>query len=292
MLLTIYTPTFNRCNLLPRVYRSLCAQTCKEFEWLIIDDGSTDCSRNLVNSWISENLISIKYVYKENGGVHTARDLAFELVDSELVWGVDSDDWLEESAVENVLNLWKTKGENDYCGIFAPIANFRNGCVDDSYPQIDAVSFQDLCYKHHFHGDQDIIIRSDIVKKLKKFPVYENEKLVSESYKWIQLPNLPFLICPKTLKFFEYRDDGYTQNVRKNYFRNLHGYRDMYSMHIDKCRFRRVRIKSAIKFCIAQFFLREVKFWKKTNNPYLVAACCPISVFLFLYLSIKWRRYR
>ena len=117
-LITIYTPTYNRKNLLPRLYDSLCNQTCKNFIWLVVDDGSSDGTGALINLWKQSSPFQIEYVYKENGGVHTAREIAFEIAKTELLWGVDSDDWLINDAVEKVQTLWNKK-KGTYLGIFA-----------------------------------------------------------------------------------------------------------------------------------------------------------------------------
>lgn len=78
--LTVFTPTFNRAYCLHQVYNSLCSQTVQDFEWLVIDDGSTDETQELVATWIAENRITIKYCYKENGGMHTGHNKAYELI--------------------------------------------------------------------------------------------------------------------------------------------------------------------------------------------------------------------
>ena len=76
--ITIFTPTYNRAHTLVRTYNSLCQQTCKDFEWLIIDDGSTDNTYEIVQEWIEESDFKIRYIYKENGGKHTALNVAFK----------------------------------------------------------------------------------------------------------------------------------------------------------------------------------------------------------------------
>ena len=74
--LTVFTPAFNRAHTLVRTYESLCRQTCQDFCWLVVDDGSTDNTRQLVEGWIEEGRIPVRYIYKENGGLHTAYNLS------------------------------------------------------------------------------------------------------------------------------------------------------------------------------------------------------------------------
>ena len=92
--LTVFTPTYNRAHTLPRLYNSLVRQSCQDFKWLIIDDGSSDNTRILVDTWRNEqNGFDIVYNYKKNGGMHTAHNRAYELIDTELNVCIDSDDF-------------------------------------------------------------------------------------------------------------------------------------------------------------------------------------------------------
>ncbi len=104
--LTVFTPTYNRAHLLPRVYESLCCQSCQDFEWLVIDDGSTDATRELVQGWINEGRIRIQYHWKENGGLYTGYNAAYKLAEGELCVCIDSDDWMPADAVEIIRNTW------------------------------------------------------------------------------------------------------------------------------------------------------------------------------------------
>lgn len=107
--LTIFTPTYNRSNLLLHLYKSLCEQINKDFLWLIIDDGSKDNTKELVDTWKKENKIKIQYIYQKNSGKHVAHNKAVELCNTELFVCVDSDDILTNNAVEIIINYW----END-----------------------------------------------------------------------------------------------------------------------------------------------------------------------------------
>ena len=99
--ITILTPTYNRAHLLPDLYQSLCRQTCQLFDWLIIDDGSTDNTEALVNRWISESHpFCIRYVKKENGGKNRAINDGVKLINSLFTMIVDSDDYLTDDSIE------------------------------------------------------------------------------------------------------------------------------------------------------------------------------------------------
>lgn len=125
---TVYTPTFNRANTLPRVYDSLKNQSYKDFIWLIIDDGSTDNTKELVNTWISEALIEIRYMYKTYGGKYTAMELAHRSVTTKYVICLNSDDVLLPDAIETFYNQWKLVEEE---GLEEEIAEIRAFSVDN-----------------------------------------------------------------------------------------------------------------------------------------------------------------
>src|SRR5699024_7599204 len=106
MTLTIFTPTYNRAYILPKLYNSLVEQSNKDFVWLIVDDGSTDNTKKLVFTWIRENKISIKYYYQKNQGKSIAHNKGVKETDTELFSCVDSDDYLTKDCVEVVMNTW------------------------------------------------------------------------------------------------------------------------------------------------------------------------------------------
>lgn len=107
-LITIFTPAYNRAYSLHLCYESMLRQENKNFKWLIVDDGSTDNTKELVEEWIQkDNGFEIQYVYKKNGGMHTAHNTAYELIDTELNVCIDSDDYLADGAIEKIVNFGK-----------------------------------------------------------------------------------------------------------------------------------------------------------------------------------------
>ena len=118
IILTIFTPAYNRAHTLPRTYESLCRQSCKDFIWLIVDDGSADNTVELVHDWQSrDNGFTIQYIYKENGGMHTAHNVAYANIHTELNTCIDSDDMLADGAVEKILRKWAEVKDKGYAGI-------------------------------------------------------------------------------------------------------------------------------------------------------------------------------
>ena len=125
--ITVFTPTYNRAYCLYKCYESMKRQTSKDFEWLIIDDGSSDRTGELVKGWIKEeNSFPIRYIYKKNGGMHTAYNVAYENIDTELAMNIDSDDYLTDTAIEDILNFWKKNKKENVGGIYA-LDQYENG---------------------------------------------------------------------------------------------------------------------------------------------------------------------
>ena len=116
--LTIFTPAYNRARTLPRTYESLLRQTCKDFEWLVIDDGSTDGTRELVEDWIKEKKIPIRYIHQKNQGMHGAHNTAYRNISTELNTCIDSDDYMPDDAVEKIVRFWERYGSDKcrHCG--------------------------------------------------------------------------------------------------------------------------------------------------------------------------------
>ena len=119
-ILTIITPSYNRAHTLPKVYESLKKQTSKNFIWLVVDDGSTDDTENLIKGIIEESFIEVKYIKKQNGGKGSAINIGLDNLHTELVTCLDSDDLLYQTAVENIIQHYeRIKNDKKCCGIIA-----------------------------------------------------------------------------------------------------------------------------------------------------------------------------
>ena len=122
--LTVFTPAYNRDYSIHLCYESLCRQTSKDFVWLVVDDGSTDNTAQLIKEWqAKDNGFPINYVYKENGGMHTAHNTAYENMDTELSVCIDSDDYMTDDAVEKIVDCWEKHRDEKYAGIIAARVN-------------------------------------------------------------------------------------------------------------------------------------------------------------------------
>lgn len=224
--LTICTPTFNRAYILPKLYDSLNNQSCSSFEWLIIDDGSSDNTEEIVSSWLKkENNFPIRYYKKPNGGKCSAINYGLDLSQGELFLVIDSDDTVTHNAVEIVINLEKTiNNKEQFCGVA-----FNLGLTKDNTPNKtfnDEYKDGSLLERYtEFDGERAFAFYTEVHKKY-KYPVFENEKFMTEAVVWNRIANDGYkmrfsndIIC-----IYEYRDDGLTKAGNSIFINNPHGY--------------------------------------------------------------------
>lgn len=186
--ITILTPTYNRKKNLKKLYASLCEQTEKSFCWLVVDDGSADGTREQVRLWEKGADFPIRYLYKENGGKHTALNVGIGLIETELVFIVDSDDWLPENAIEIILKYHEKYRETEgLCG-YSFLRFYPDGRVNDAfYPQDEWIdTYINARINAGIAGDKAEVFFTDVLRQY-PFPVYEGEKFVPEDLIWVQM---------------------------------------------------------------------------------------------------------
>ena len=184
MNIAILTPTYNRAHTLNRCFESLCNQTCKEFIWVIIDDGSTDNTKEVINEFLEESPFEIIYKYKENGGKHTALNVGVDIIDTELTFIVDSDDILTPDAIETIYENWKKIKSKNLCGISFLRGYSKDKVIGSLFPKNNTIyNGIDIQFRYNVKGDKAEVWRTDLLKKF-KFPVYGDEKFLGENIVW------------------------------------------------------------------------------------------------------------
>lgn len=219
MKITVFTPTYNRANLLTNLYNSLIKQNFKSFEWLIVDDGSKDNTEEVVNTFIKENKINIRYIKKDNGGKHTAINLGVDNAQGELFWIVDSDDYIIKDSLKYLWKKWsEIENKNKFAGL-SGLRGYDNGNVigtkvDNEYIDTDALSYR---YKYRILGDKAEVYRTDILKKY-KFPEFISERYVTEAVVWNRIAHdgLKLRYINKIIYICEYLEGGLTNTSDKN----------------------------------------------------------------------------
>lgn len=181
-MITVFTPTYNRAYILPCLYDSLVRQSNKNFEWVIVDDGSDDNTKELVDNWISENQIDIRYIATKNGGKHRAINIGAKNSKGDLFFIVDSDDYLTSDALEKVEKVFSEVSGNSE---FAGVSGFRcypngNRIGGECNWQLLDCSPIDFRYKYRIKGDMAEVIRRDVLLEY-PFPEVEGETFCPEA---------------------------------------------------------------------------------------------------------------
>lgn len=166
---TVFTPTYNRSKVLHRVYDSLAAQTYTDFRWLIVDDGSTDDTRTVVQAFIAENQFPVEYVYQKNQGKHIATNRAVAMTDSELFVIADSDDAFTPDALEKLVAAWDSipdEDKKDYKGIICRCFDSQTKEPIGVFPekQFDSNDV-DGYFKHGLGFEKWMLLRTDVMKE-------------------------------------------------------------------------------------------------------------------------------
>lgn len=284
--LTVFTPAYNRAYTLHKCYESLQKQTSKDFTWLIIDDGSTDNTKELVDSWRSENKIEIRYKYQENQGMHGAHNTAYELIDTELNVCIDSDDYMPEDAVENIVRFWKENKREDLAGI-AGLDIYESGeIIGEKLPKdIKESTYWDIYHKYKVKGDKKLVYRSDLTRKY-PYPVFEGEKYVGLGYKYAKLDDdYKLLFLNKPLCIVEYMEDGSSRNMLKQYRNNPRGFA---FIRIDDMQNPRGGLKFKFKSCVhyvsSSLISKNKKFIKESPCKLLTVLAVPMGFGLYKYI--------
>lgn len=215
--LTVFTPTYNRAYKLPQLYESLCKQTSNNFEWLIVDDGSTDDTEFVVRRWIDENVIKIRYYKQENGGKQRAHNLGVQKSLGLLFVCVDSDDYVEPEFVRKHLEqLPRLRQNTKLAGIISLQGYSNSKPVGTYFPKgIKYTTLSNLYNKKKYKGDSTLAYYTAVLKQY-PFVVEDGEKFIGEAYVYNQIDQkYELLVLPEILTIKEYLEDGYTKNVRK-----------------------------------------------------------------------------
>ncbi|SFL27052.1 Glycosyltransferase involved in cell wall bisynthesis [Lachnospiraceae bacterium KH1T2] len=284
--LTVFTPTYNRAELLNRVYESLVDQTNHNFEWLIVDDGSTDSTRNIVNKFISEKKITVRYLYRENGGKMRSHNDGVKNAASPLFVCLDSDDCFTKSAVDDILNAWNSCKDDDKCaGIVAHKGISETEILyNEEFPDVDKTSLLDLRIRG-FNGETTLVFRTDVLKE-NLFPEIEGEKYVPEDYVYDLIGQKYYLmVMPKILTICELEDEGYTAKVDELRWDNPTAW---YLYYVNRAKFTpwsKLRLKYAAH-CL-RFALMAESDHKQKNPLPLLLVLAGIPGFLLLSLRRK-----
>lgn len=297
--LTVFTPTYNRAHTLRRVYESLCTQTVREgFEWLVIDDGSTDFTRELVEGFIREKRIPVRYIYKENGGLHTGYNTAYANIDSELCVCIDSDDFMPDDAVELILKKWDADGSDDYAGIIG-----LDYSLDSDSPiggplpdDMSSCWLNELEARHIHRGDMKQVMRTALMKEVAPQTGFPGEKNFNPVYMLLQVcDRYPLLVLNRNLCYVDYQSGGdsmserifqqYTDSPRS--FAKLRRL-EMTLRHSTPAR----RFRTAIHYVSSCIIARDKRWLTDSPRKFMTMLAAPAGYLLYHYIIRKARRLR
>lgn len=233
-LITVFTPTYNRGYTLDNLFNSLLVQTNKNFEWLIVDDGSTDNTENIVNGFREVSTFKIRYIKKKNGGKHTAINCGVDLADGFLFFIVDSDDQLTKDAIEK-LYKWEQSLEKkkDFAGISGNKGDVSGNLLGSTFKgnYIDATNIERR--ENNILGDKAEAYYTSVLKKF-PFPEIEGENFMTEAIVWdkIAASGLKVRWFNDIIYIVEQREDGLIAQGNSRYANNPKGYA-MYVMQCD-----------------------------------------------------------
>lgn len=287
--LTVFTPTFNRADLLIRAYESLLKQVREDFVWLIIDDGSTDDTQCLIETWQKDDKIQIQYYYKENGGLHTAYNLGIEKADSELFICIDSDDYLPENGVKLIIDFWKKHGSDKYGGMIGQDFYLNGTSVGGELPSVKSLTILDLTSKYKYDGDTKMVHRTTLLKEVAPMPVYNNEINFNPIYLFLKIDqHYPLLVLNENLCFVDYQPDGMANNILKQFVNSPNSFAELRLLNMSMPGAPVLFIfRNAIHYVSSCIIAHRRNWLVKSPHKALTILAVPFGALLSLYLKFK-----
>ncbi len=287
--LTVFTPAYNRAHTLPRTYRSLLGQSCKDFIWLIVDDGSTDGTAALVKSWMrQDNGFEIQYIYKENGGMHTAHNTAYENIHTELNVCVDSDDCMGENAVALILEKWESVKERGYAGLIGLDADFDGKVIGAGFPANLQETTLSGYYAAGGSGDKKLVYRTDVIKRYPPYPTFAGEKYVALAYKYTLIDqDYKLAVLNRVLCNVEYQADGSSRNMLRQYLKNPKGFAFWRTVTMRFPTSRKRLVIDCVHYCSSSQIAKNRNYIKESPKRLLTVFCTPFGWVLTAYIKRK-----
>lgn len=250
MLVTIFTPTYNRAYRIQALYQSLQRQTCKSFEWLVVDDGSTDNTEELAQEWLKEESFPVRYIKQTNGGKHRAVNRGVREAKGDFFFIVDSDDELTNDSVELVCKYGNVIINDPSYGGVIGMKVFPDGKRvggDVSFDLLKCSRF-DFRYKYKIDGDLAEVYKTSVMREY-PFPDYPGETFCPEAYVWIDIAKkYNLLFFNRGIYICDYLEDGLTRHIDQIRIKSPLATMETYAIEYDSPVPLRVKIKDAINY--------------------------------------------
>ena len=321
--LTVFTPTYNRKHTIVRTYESLCSQLNDDFDWLVIDDGSSDGTREWVES-LGEKIVSsgsrfdwmgrllegvddnhfivhtdrfaIEYIYKPNGGLYTGYNVAYATIQTELCVCIDSDDNMPDDAVEKILACWKERGGDKYAGLLGLDYNIATEeLIGGRFPEgLEEVFFYDLHLKKLHGGDTKPVLRTALMREVAPQVGFSDEKNFNPVYLMLQVcDEYPILLLNENLCNVEYQigADSMSQGIWKQYVNSA---RSFAKLRLLEMTLRHNSCKNKIRVCIhylsSCLLSKDTEWLKKTPLKVMTLMLSPVGFVVYLLVLYKNRK--
>ena len=282
--ITVFTPAYNRADLLPNLYESLLRQNTRAFKWLVIDDGSTDNTGEIVAEWIQEGKLDIQYVYKENGGLHTGYNKAIDCMDTELSICIDSDDYLTDDCIDTVMKFWDENKAEDIAGLIGldirPDGSVIGGLLPDT-KTVDPLWLTELDA-----GDRKYVIRNNCYRQVYPMPVFAGEKNFNPHYLVLKLcRNYKFLVLNKPLCVVNYQPDGMSANIFRQYLNSPRSFAQLRKVIMENPNTSfPYLVKTTIHYVSSSILSKNKHFIKESPRKLLTILATPFGLLLTGYI--------
>lgn len=291
-MISILTPTYNRDATLERTYKSLLRQTSTNFEWIIIDDGSTDSTKKLIDNFINDDKIRIKYFYKKNGGKHTAINFGIKKVSGDSLLILDSDDYLTNDAIETIAQYTKKYWKNKKIAALSFLKLYENGeTIGKKYKGneiiSDNISFR---YNKGILGDMAEVYKTEILRKY-PFPVYGNEKFLSEAIVWNKIAlDYKTVYINTGIYIVEYLTNGLSSKSLELRYNNPYGACENAKLFLNKKFKMFIRIKNSILYTCFYSIAKRRNYSIKFYKSFLTIVFYLLGFILKVLLDIRFKK--
>lgn len=264
-MITVFTATYNRAKTLPILFETLCSQADKRFEWLIIDDGSTDGTEEIVQGFMKDSPFEIRYVKRENWGLTATLNQGFDLAKGDIFFRVDSDDYVTSDAIESIYANWHlVEKDTSLCGLVF-LKKTISGIGNDHFSLFTGnirTNFFDFRNLYVENVDMAEVIKTEVLRSY-KLPRFEGEKFCPEGVMWNRIASdYDAIYIPHPIYMYEYIEDGFTKNSRRILYKNPIGASTFFS---ELYRHEKLRMFLYVKNGISywRYALKNGKSWKE-----------------------------
>lgn len=287
-MVTVFTPTYNRAYIISKLYESLCSQTSFDFEWLVVDDGSSDNTKSLLSSFIEECKITIRYIHQSNGGKHKAINKGLQKAEGDVFFIVDSDDYLPEDAIEKIIFYFnQIDRDESFAGISGVRTFFSGERIGGElfYQVLDCTSLE-LRFKYNITGDMAEAFKTKVLRKY-LFPEFNGERFCPEALIWNRIAlRYKLRYTNEQIYMCEYRPDGLSAKIAALRMHSPRAsmlyYSELYNMPVSGSQ----KIKAAINYWRFAF-CSKTKFMEKLSQiGYLSLFLLPLGG--LYHLKDKW----